>query len=59
MNTTMYSEFKRLAVEDFSHNYKYGMECLFRFFSYGLEKTFRLDVYQDFEDTTLKVRLAV
>lgn len=55
MNTTMYSEFKRIAVEDSSHSYKYGMECLFRFFSYGLEKAFRLEVYKDFEEMTLLV----
>lgn len=34
---------------------QYGMECLFRFYSYGLEKSFSADLYRDFEDTTLKV----
>lgn len=27
---------------------RYGFECLFRFYSYGLEKRFRLDLYKDF-----------
>ena len=30
------------------------MECLFRFFSYGLEKKFRPEVYKDFQTQTLK-----
>lgn len=30
------------------------MECLFRFYSYGLEKSFSGDLYRDFEDLTLK-----
>jgi la-related protein 1 len=29
------------------------MECLFRFYSYGLEKKFRPDVFQDFQTDTL------
>lgn len=33
--------------------YRYGMECLFRFYSYGLEKKFRSDIYKDFEEQTL------
>ena len=33
---------------------RYGLECLFRFYSYGLEKKFRDDVFRDFQDETLK-----
>ena len=32
---------------------RYGLECLFRFYSYGLEKKFRQDIYRDFEEETL------
>ena len=34
--------------------FRYGLECLFRFFSYGLEKKFRPEVYKDFQAQTLK-----
>ena len=30
------------------------MECLFRYFSYGLEKKFRPEIYKDFQTETLK-----
>lgn len=30
------------------------MECLFRFYSYGLEKHFREDIYKDFQEETLE-----
>lgn len=30
------------------------MECLFRFYSYGLEKKFRADLFRDFEEETLR-----
>jgi hypothetical protein len=33
------------------------MECLFRFYSYGLEKQFNAQLFRDFEATTLQVRL--
>lgn len=30
------------------------MECLFRYYSYGLEKKFRLDIFKDFQEETMK-----
>lgn len=33
---------------------RYGLECLFRYYSYGLEKRFRLDLFKDFQEETLK-----
>ena len=33
---------------------RYGLECLFRFYSYGLEKRFRQDLFQDFQEETIK-----
>ena len=33
---------------------RYGLECLFRFYSYGLEKKFREDLFQDFQEETLR-----
>ena len=33
---------------------RYGLECLFRFFSYGLEAKFRPELYKDFQTETLK-----
>lgn len=32
---------------------RYGLECLFRFYSYGLEKTYRKELFQDFQELTL------
>lgn len=31
-------------------SYRYGIESLFRFYSYGLEKRFRPQLYKDFQD---------
>lgn len=33
--------------------YRYGLECLFRFYSYGLEKRYRKELFEDFEELTL------
>lgn len=32
---------------------RYGLECLFRFYSYGLEKRFRKIIFDDFQELTL------
>ena len=34
--------------------YRYGLECLFRYFSYGLEKYFRGHLYQVFQEETIR-----
>ena len=38
---------------DASH-FRYGLECLFRFFSYGLEKKFKADLFKDFQTETMR-----
>jgi la-related protein 1 len=34
--------------------YRYGVECLFRFYTYGLEKHLRQEVFEDFQRETLR-----
>lgn len=45
-NEGMYKDFCKYAEEDAAAAYMYGMECLFRFYSYGLEKAFHLELYR-------------
>ncbi|VDP40784.1 unnamed protein product [Soboliphyme baturini] len=35
-------------------SFRYGLECLFRFYSYGLEQKFRPDIYRDFTQETIR-----
>lgn len=34
--------------------FRYGLECLFRYFSYGLERKFRPELYKDFQAETIR-----
>lgn len=45
-----------MSAQDAAAEYQYGRECLFRFYSYGLEDHFDAALYRDFEQETLLVR---
>ena len=45
----LYLDFKRLAHEDAKAGARYGLMTLFRFYGYGLEKTFRKQIFEDFQ----------
>ena len=34
--------------------HRYGLECLFRFYSYGLEKKFRSALFREFQEETIR-----
>ena len=40
-------------MEDAEAGYHYGIECLFRFYSYGLESRFKADLFEDFVQMVL------
>ncbi len=52
--STVYEEFKDLARSDNVAGFSYGMECLYRFYSYGLEKYFRRGPFEDFTKYVLE-----
>mmetsp|Transcript_788 Transcript_788/g.1394 ORF Transcript_788/g.1394 Transcript_788/m.1394 type:complete len:221 (+) Transcript_788:126-788(+) len=49
----LYSDFKNLAMEDAKNSYFYGLQTIFRFYSYGLEKNFEMAKWQDFQELIL------
>ncbi|KER32004.1 hypothetical protein X801_07411 [Opisthorchis viverrini] len=50
----MYKHFRRHALEDAEESARYGMECLFRFYSYGPEKRFRKAIFRDLQEEALR-----
>ena len=51
-NKRMYHDFYRIALEDAKADARYGLECLFRLYSYGLERKWKPDVFTDFQALT-------
>jgi len=41
-------------MDDAQNDKRYGLECLFRFYSYGLENKIKADVLQDFQHLVLQ-----
>ena len=34
--------------------FRYGIECLFRYYSYGLERKFKTELYRDFQEEAMR-----
>tara|TARA_R110002073_G_scaffold264089_1_gene427125 strand:- start:591 stop:923 length:333 start_codon:yes stop_codon:yes gene_type:complete len=49
----VYNWFRYEAMNDARTGDMYGMQCLFRFYSYGLEKNFKSGIFQDFQEYVL------